>query len=253
MTLASIEVSSYPGEILRVVSEHFQARGFASTTYVRLSQSTANLTTVRSATDVPEEYIRCITNAGLGPYDPVPGIAIETGRPVGYYEVERTARLTAKNREFFAALHASGLPEGIAFPAIGIGGRNAVIIARTGPDLDLATVKLHKLHCVVRAAHARIAQLEKEAECEVSPLSPKERAVLQWIAAGKSNKDIGTILGISGNTVATHTKRIFAKLEVGDRVAAALVGVRLGYISLDAPDADTRTPRDLDRNLLFLR
>jgi len=64
----------------------------------------------------------------------------------------------------------------------------------------------------------------------VYPLSPREREILKWVAAGKTNPDIATILGIGMPTVATHLKRIFAKLSVHDRVSAVLMAHKLGMV-----------------------
>lgn len=52
-------------------------------------------------------------------------------------------------------------------------------------------------------------------------LTKREAEVLQWLAAGKSNKDIGTILAISPRTVEKHLERIFQYLGVETRTAAA--------------------------------
>jgi DNA-binding NarL/FixJ family response regulator len=52
-------------------------------------------------------------------------------------------------------------------------------------------------------------------------LSPREIDILSVVARGLSNKDIGRRLHISEATVKTHLLRIFAKLGVGDRTAAA--------------------------------
>ena len=51
-----------------------------------------------------------------------------------------------------------------------------------------------------------------------------------WVAKGKSNSVIADIIGISPNTVDTYLRRIFEKLEVSDRVTAALRGLAIGLI-----------------------
>jgi DNA-binding NarL/FixJ family response regulator len=53
-------------------------------------------------------------------------------------------------------------------------------------------------------------------------LTPREAEVLLWIAQGKSNADIGTILGCAENTVKVHTARIFEKLGFENRNAATV-------------------------------
>ena len=52
-------------------------------------------------------------------------------------------------------------------------------------------------------------------------LTPREREVLFWLARGKSNAEIGAILEIASATVNKHLERIYPKLGVENRVAAA--------------------------------
>lgn len=60
-------------------------------------------------------------------------------------------------------------------------------------------------------------------------LSPRESEIARLVAKGLPNKTIAAILDISPWTVATHLKRIFAKLGVRSR--AAMVSVLGGYKS----------------------
>jgi DNA-binding CsgD family transcriptional regulator len=52
-------------------------------------------------------------------------------------------------------------------------------------------------------------------------LTPRELEVLFWLARGKSNAEIGAILLIASATVNKHLERIYPKLGVENRVAAA--------------------------------
>lgn len=56
-------------------------------------------------------------------------------------------------------------------------------------------------------------------------LSPREREVYHWLSLGKSNEEIGIILGISHHTVKNHLERIFQKLGVNNRYEAIQLGV----------------------------
>jgi LuxR family maltose regulon positive regulatory protein len=56
----------------------------------------------------------------------------------------------------------------------------------------------------------------------VEPLTPREREVLQLIAAGRSNPEIAEQLVIAVTTVKTHVKNIYGKLEVTNRFQAAV-------------------------------
>jgi DNA-binding CsgD family transcriptional regulator len=57
-------------------------------------------------------------------------------------------------------------------------------------------------------------------------LTGREAEVLLWIARGKSNKDISTVLGISPRTVNKHLEQIFEKLGVENRASAAALTVQ---------------------------
>ena len=57
-------------------------------------------------------------------------------------------------------------------------------------------------------------------------LTAKEAQVLYWLVKGKTNKDIGDILGNSPMTVKKHLERIFVKLGVETRTAAAGLAMR---------------------------
>ena len=57
---------------------------------------------------------------------------------------------------------------------------------------------------------------------EALGLTAREAEVLLWIAQGKSNADIGTILGCAENTVKVHAARIFEKLGFENRNSATV-------------------------------
>ena len=53
-------------------------------------------------------------------------------------------------------------------------------------------------------------------------LTPREREVLDWVAAGKSDRQIAAIVGVSHRTVQKHLEHIYVKLGVENRTAAAM-------------------------------
>jgi len=63
-------------------------------------------------------------------------------------------------------------------------------------------------------------------------LTPRELQVLQQMAKGLANKEIGDILDISGHTVKDHLKNILGKLRVADRTEAVTVALQRGIIQL---------------------
>ena len=76
----------------------------------------------------------------------------------------------------------------------------------------------------------RVTQAEPQQDAERLrrhfALTGREAEVLLWIARGKSNKDISTVLGISPRTVNKHLEQIFEKLGVENRASAAALTVQ---------------------------
>jgi len=64
-------------------------------------------------------------------------------------------------------------------------------------------------------------------------LSPRELEVLQLIAKGLRNKEIGAKLDIAEDTVKIHIKNIFVKLEVIDRTEAVVAASQRGFIQIE--------------------
>jgi len=53
-------------------------------------------------------------------------------------------------------------------------------------------------------------------------LTAREAEVLSWVAQGKTNREVGLILGASSRTVAKHLEHVFQKIGVESRTAAIL-------------------------------
>ena len=91
----------------------------------------------------------------------------------------------------------------------------------------------------IRAVHRggtelppRIAE-RLAARAQRQDLTAREQEVLHLLVRGRSNKEIGAQLFISDETVKSHLKTLFAKLNVRDRTDAAISAVRHGIVHLE--------------------
>jgi len=64
-----------------------------------------------------------------------------------------------------------------------------------------------------------------QALSQALPLTAREADVLYWVIQGKTNRDIGEILGTSPRTVHKHLEHVFEKLGVETRTAAAAMAL----------------------------
>jgi DNA-binding NarL/FixJ family response regulator len=63
-----------------------------------------------------------------------------------------------------------------------------------------------------------------------SPLTGRERQVLQLIAEGQSSRQVATVLGISAKTAESHRARLMQKLDIHETATLVRYAIRLGLI-----------------------
>jgi len=71
-----------------------------------------------------------------------------------------------------------------------------------------------------------------EAEAFISPLTPREIEILEFIAKGYLNKQIAAELGISEQTIKNHVTSILRKLNANARTEAVVVAIKQGLIKI---------------------
>jgi DNA-binding NarL/FixJ family response regulator len=64
-------------------------------------------------------------------------------------------------------------------------------------------------------------------------LTRREEEILELLGKGLGNRELGQVLGISEDTIKTHLKSLFRKLDVSDRAEAVREGLRRGFIHAD--------------------
>ena len=74
-------------------------------------------------------------------------------------------------------------------------------------------------------------------EAGANPLSERERVVLEAVARGLSNREIGRQLWISEQTVKFHLRNIYRKLGISSRTEAARYAYRTGLVAATAESA----------------
>lgn len=101
---------------------------------------------------------------------------------------------------------------------------------------------------LVRAIETRLRRSQQQAQREFRPdfssaeplqkfgLTARATETLLWLAQGKTNPDIATILGITESTVKKHVQEIFGKLGVETRGAATVRALEV----LSVPSASVK-------------
>jgi two-component system, NarL family, response regulator len=113
------------------------------------------------------------------------------------------------------------------YQAVGAGAQGYVLKSASQDEL-LEAIRLVLADKRYFPAHIAAQLTNRMARSE---LTPRERQVLQLVAKGLTNKEIGRVFGISDNTARNHVNNIIEKLEVSDRTEAATIAMRRGLLS----------------------
>ncbi len=164
--------------------------------------------------------------------DPVLLAAAAREHAFTWDELEKTSDYSRAQVRFMRLSEEAGLHHGVGVPLrnrraliAGIGLASSLEADATQPRLDLLNAFCTQFYAAFKRLYARIDE-------GVVPmvLSAKEKEILTWVAAGKTDDDIGLILSISRNTVDTHIRHIFHKLDAPNRVTAVVKGIMGGHI-----------------------
>jgi DNA-binding NarL/FixJ family response regulator len=114
-------------------------------------------------------------------------------------------------------------------PFSGLQLKSAMAIALNQHEMQSRALEtIHQLNGALEAAqgNAGAGALTQE-RLQTLGLTRREAEVMAWVAQGKSNSDIATILSSSPRTVAKHIEHVFGKLNVESRTAAVAEARRL--------------------------
>jgi len=95
-----------------------------------------------------------------------------------------------------------------------------------GATLDFPATKKPAIHLLAVYAFERVRQISSMRAQKTSSLTPREREILTWIAAGKTAWEVGKILKIAKRTVEEHCQAAMQKLGAMNRTQAVALAVR---------------------------
>ena len=161
-------------------------------------------------------------------YDPIAQYALKSSRPFSWTAAyEHSTRL---GRKVLDRARDYGFREGLAIPVRSLD-RPTGCVSLGGNDVDLSPYEQGSVEIVCLHAYTRLEDLKGPVTLpEPSSLTDRELEVLHWMAAGKTNWEIGTILSISRSTARNHVSAILRKLGTADRTVASVLAVSRGMV-----------------------
>ena len=104
-------------------------------------------------------------------------------------------------------------------------GADDYLLKPPAPDELLSAVRARLRRAETPKPRRSSTEEPTSAQLEPLGLTPREAEVLFWVARGKTNDEIGTVLGIGLTTVKKHLERTFEKLGVENRTTAAAMAL----------------------------
>jgi len=130
--------------------------------------------------------------------------------------------MSGKSEQDLINLALNTLGNGMLLPLFGPSQRRGYIYVKPTKSREYYDEGfIWQIQAMAQTAHVRYCTIVESLRDNIK-LTNREAEVLELISYGKTNPEIGIILGISTNTVAGYLKRLFLKFDIQDRVTLAM-------------------------------
>jgi DNA-binding CsgD family transcriptional regulator len=213
-----------------ILSDHTKELGFDNYSYQKLVPPTGVVQKFYLST-YPRDWIWRYNEQRYLSHDMYALSAASFTRAYRWAEVGRFDDFTVDQKQAINEAREFGIKTGASVPIYGPAGARAhLALASRLPQSEFNKLFRNQRHTVSLLAgylHERLLALQFYDKPEPSfRLTPREMEILTWGARGKTNAEIGDILGISDETVMSHFRNAGRKLGASNKthaVAAALV------------------------------
>ncbi|WP_212512042.1 LuxR family transcriptional regulator AbaR [Acinetobacter seifertii] len=142
---------------------------------------------------------------------------------------------TQAEKDFWEEARSYGLNVGWAQSSRDfIGTRGMLTLARSSNQLSEKEQKAQytNMYWLTQTVHSSIAKIVNDVEFSQFNLylTNREKEVLRWTAEGKTSAEIAQILGVSERTINFHLSNSMQKLNVNNKISAAIRAVMLGLL-----------------------
>ncbi|HEY1546075.1 MAG TPA: LuxR family transcriptional regulator [Xanthobacteraceae bacterium] len=221
-------------DICRAIVAELEWFGFSYVTSFTIPGPGAQLKDSLWLNNRPAEYVERYVEKNYVIHDPIVTELRRTTRPYSWGDVRGGRDLKKSQRTIIDEGREFGAHDGLIIPIMTLSGSRA-LFSPCGRDPDLSPRARAALEIIgIYSHHALMRALVERQRDEVAhtPLTPREREILQWVAVGKTDEEIADILSISTTTVTSHVENAKQKLDAFRRTYAVVQAIRLGEISL---------------------
>lgn len=163
---------------------------------------------------------------------PIPAAARKHARPFSWRSIRANPALTRTEVNAFGEAEDFGWHDGLVVPIHGPSGRTSLVSMATGArDIDTTASAERRMAALAHLTFQRCDELEPVRQPPaVEKLTPRGLECLQWVAAGKTDFEIGMIIGVSQVTVKFHIEQARARLGAATRAQAVAIIALAGLL-----------------------
>ena len=228
--VAELDSDEELADLLEAISAELGFRYFALTHHVDLRA--APRPTIRLH-NYPPGWVDYFDGQKLGASDPVHRASHLTTVGFSWSELGRMIQLTPRDLDILQRAGANGIGDGYTVPAHIPGESNGSCSFATGAGETLPYEHLATAHLVGAFAFEAARRVWRVREAAGPPprLTDRQRDCLVWAARGKSDWEIGRILGVGEETVTQHLKTARERYGVAKRTQLVVQALFDGTIS----------------------
>ena len=228
-TLAAIDTAKTKEAIIEHLSNYLLFYGFKTFAISQLANPAQRPLDTRIAIATwPKEYLELRASEPDELHDPIIREAWRCDKPFRWSQAY--ARAGKKGKAMMDRARDFGLCDGLVFPIRSLDSMPGGV-SLAGETQQLSDQDVRLLHLVSIHAYDRLEYLNgpgiKPLQVE---LSPRELEVVNWLAGGKTHRDIAVILKLSEKTVEKYSAAAREKLEALNSAHAVNNAIRVGLV-----------------------
>lgn len=221
-------------QICAVIMKELEWFGFSCVTSFSIPGPGCHLKDSIWLNNRPAEYVDRYEEKNYVIHDPIVKELRRSMNPYSWGDVRERRDLKKSERTIIDEGREFGAHDGFIIPIVNRSGSMS-LFSPCGRDPDLSPRARAAIEIIGIYSHQSLMRAfvrRQREEVAHTPLTPREREIMQWVAIGKTDEEIADILSISTTTVTSHVENAKQKLDAFRRTYAVVQAIRLGEISL---------------------
>jgi len=226
----AIEVAEDKHALLDVTSSYLKRYGVKHVTMGLIMNPAlvSNDVTQLGVSNFPDDFFDLWVHDNFIMHDPILTYAVRSKSAFEWSDAYLHA--TRYGRQVMDAGADLGLGEGLVVPVFGPGQPSGMVSLALEERLTDPMIKATVEVPIIHAFNRLLDFIEPNIVPEKVELTLREIDVLHYVAAGKTNWEVGRVLGISENTVKKILQKVLTKYHTSSRTHAVTLAIRQGAI-----------------------